>query len=88
MKVEQCRGAPFGRPSVYENTQSSPKVSLARVELNASGYDRSGSYWGRGAPLFRSSTNDGSFETFFRDRDRSMARAFVRKTIPDARFYR
>ena len=49
MLTEQCLGAhTYGRAA----DQPARSVLLARVRLNAGGYDTAGTYWGRGAPLW------------------------------------
>lgn len=66
---------------------SEPKFTLHRVRLNASGYDRSGCYWGLERPLYWA-TNDHDYDHYFRAADRDAAKRHIRKTHPSARFFR
>jgi hypothetical protein len=64
------------------------KFTLQRVRLNSGGYDSSGSYWGHGQRLYWFTSDDGSREGTCRAADRDGAKAHIRQTTPDARFYR
>lgn len=88
--VSSPLGAPMGRTSTTPaGTPPAPlKLSLYRIRINAGGYDSGGAYWGQGAPLYRAASDCGTFETWFRARDRDAAKAFVRAQRPTATFYR
>lgn len=66
------------------------KCTLQKIRLNGGGYDRSGSYWGIGAPLYWCcpDTPFPEAEFFLRARDREHAKAVVRARWPKATFYR
>jgi hypothetical protein len=51
------------------------RVTLRRVRLDAGGYDTTGRYWGRGAPLFRAECEEtgDTWETRAQDRDHAVA---------------
>lgn len=88
--VSSRYGAPMGRPT---RTQGDPgtderPLSLRRIPINSGGYDSGGAYWGLGQPLYWCGNDDGDIDLFFRARDRAAAKAHVRETYPDARFYR
>jgi len=59
------------------------KVTLQKIRLNKSGYDRYGSYWGVGSPLYWASyeITAPSYldfdESYFRARDREHAKEIV-----------
>ena len=62
-------GAPMGSPS-FPIPDSLPdrSIRLALVPINAGGYDRSGTYWGLGMPLYYASweTDTDSQSAFIR----------------------
>ena len=67
---------------------------LSRVRLNNGGYDRDGSYWGRGCPLYRYYSYEAvnqfgrEAEGHVRGFTRADAKAKVRKKYPKAKFWR
>lgn len=66
------------------------KCTLQRVRLNAGGYDRAGSYWGIGNPLYWVEPETAGFPEqgySFRARDRDHAKEVVRARWPKATFY-
>lgn len=67
----------------------SGKVTLRRVRLDSGGYDETGAYWGIGEPLYWAAADSGvEYDETFRAGDRAEAKAYVRETLPCARFYR
>ena len=67
------------------------KFRLARVRIDAGGYDPGGAYWGLGAPLYWArddATHGAPVELFLRAGDREAAKAKIRESYPAARFYR
>lgn len=63
-------------------------VSLRRVVLDAGGYDKGGAYWGFGQPIWSALSACGTIDLFVRAPNREAAKAEVRETAPNARFYR
>ncbi len=86
--VSTTYGAPMGRHTGpdYLETEAGP-IYLRRVRLDAGGYDQGGAYWGHGIPLWEAMDQDGNGR-IFRAYSREGAKALIRKTYPDARFYR
>ena len=79
-------GAPMGR---HGHTGGEPdKVHLRRVRLDNGGYDSGGAYWGIGATLYEVFDNDGTYTDYFRASSRDAAKAIVRESLPDVKFYR
>lgn len=103
---EDRRGAALGRPSLpYPEADGQPspgsrpagRLRLARVRLDAGGYDNGGAYWGHGAPLWlaHGQTEAGHrFERWLRAADRAEAKAIIREKLEaahpgiDVRFWR
>jgi hypothetical protein len=63
------------------------KITLRRVRLNSGGYDDCGAYWGAGQPLYWAADDSGEFDSTFRADDRDDAKAIVRETFLNARFF-
>jgi hypothetical protein len=66
------------------------KLRLAEVSLTQ-GYDSGGAYWGDrriGETLYRAWTNDGKLEMFIDATCRQDAKNKVRKTYPQAVFFK
>ena len=80
------RGAALGRPSLHGEPQG--RLTLQRVHVNGGGYDRLGTYWGHGAPLFWCADDSGEVDFMVRASDREDAKAQVRQEHPGARFLR
>ena len=78
------RGAAVGRPSVHDAPADfSGRLYLRRVRLDAGGYDRLGTYFGRGGPLYWCAGEGVDF--MVRARDRADAVRRVRSRYPRAR---
>lgn len=69
---------------------SAGKFVLQRVRLNQGGYDRYGSYWGVGAPLYYYELDSYKDDIFghIRACNREDAKERIRESVPGARFYR
>lgn len=89
---DTSRGAALGRPTVNDAPKEAKvKLYLRRSYLDAGGYDRNGTYFGRGAPLYWVSGEDtegNEVDYMLRAYDRDDAKDAVRKTYPGATFYR
>ena len=84
---DPSRGAALGRRNWFGAYDGQP-LTLQRVRINQGGYDRLGTYWGIGAPLYWCASQDGETEFCFRAADRAAAKDYVRGKVPGARFYR
>ncbi|NNU17536.1 hypothetical protein HK107_14485 [Parvularcula sp. ZS-1/3] len=86
-------GARLGRPSREGSAAVPWRFSLGRVPINCDGYDRSGTYWGIGAPLYRYAAEGPDSESdepegYFRAANRDTAKAELRSRYPLGRFFR
>lgn len=63
---------------------------LRRVRLNAGGYDRRGTYWGLGLPLYNAQcdTDGNDINYHLRANSRDNAKHMVQHDYPGARFYK
>jgi len=87
------RGAAVGRPTVQKGDPETftGKLVLREVPLNDGGYDRNGTYFGLGPPLYWCAGGDGDehdIDYMLRASDREAAKRKVRERYPNARFYR
>jgi len=84
------RGAAMGRAMIHDAPRAEPlKLRLCHVPLNSGGYDRLGTYFGLGAPLYWYASDDGRVDAMLRASDgRGGARAKIREFYPNARFFR
>lgn len=57
------------------------KVYLRRIRLNSGGYDRTGYYYGHGAPLYEYESADSAYVGELRAYDREDAKERVRKEL-------
>lgn len=64
------------------------KVTLRKIRLDNGGYDSGGAYWGIGQPLYWAGSDNGVVDLWFRASDRDEAKAYVRESFRNARFYR
>jgi len=90
-KAFSSRGADMGRAPKTGPADLPYKFRLARVPIDAGGYDQGGAYWGLGAPLYWAcdeSTHSAPVEMFLRAGDRDAVKAKIRESYPAARFYR
>jgi len=81
------RGAALGRPTI-SNGEPEGKMTLRRSYLNSGGYDRNGTYFGCGAPLYWFADEGGNVDGVLRAGHREQAKAKVLQIHPTARFYR
>jgi hypothetical protein len=79
------RGAALGRPSIQGTLGG--KLYLQRVYLCNGGYDKNGTYFGHGDPLYWASSSDGEVDFMLRGEDRDAAKRRVLHDYPDARFF-
>lgn len=98
--VNSKYGAPMGRAEVKcdpEECKNLGKFELGIVRLNQGGYDAGGAYWGTGTTLYRARAfvdytgREGGCEMaemFFRAHSRDEAKQLVRRTYPNAKFFR
>ena len=63
-------------------------VSIQEVRLDSGGYDRTGTYYGRGAPLWQVRTRVDDLYFRLRAPDRDAVKRRVLELYPYARFYR
>lgn len=65
------------------------KFTLQRVRLNQGGYDRTGTYWGVGQPLYWYCMDapGWEWEAHMRADNREHAKAKIRELYPEAKFY-
>lgn len=80
-------GAPMGRHTGPDYLDTTNRLQLVRIRLDAGGYDAGGAYWGHHQRLYYAADDCGNSK-FFRARDRDHAKAVIRDTFPDARFFR
>jgi hypothetical protein len=64
------------------------RVSVRRIRLNGGGYDRTGRYWGGGAPLFHVASDYDSVNYETRAADRVDVIAEVSRRYPGVKFTR
>lgn len=86
---DASRGAAMGRPHIGADRVPLGVVRLHRVKINASGYDRLGTYFGLGPPLWFAYGNDsegGDIEMTFRAENREGAESKVLHSYPTAKF--
>lgn len=88
---DRSRGAALGRVTIRDAERSGEiKLHLRRVRLNDGGYDRLGTYFGHGAPLYWCGGEDAEgreVDFMLRASDRDDAKAQVLGQYPAARFY-
>jgi hypothetical protein len=85
---DPSRGAAMGRGSIHEApTDSSVKLVLRRVRLDNGGYDRNGTYFGWGQPLYWYADSEGEIDAMLRADTRAQAKEQIRVKYPKARFY-
>lgn len=90
------RGASLGRPQRLGSALHRDNrilFHLARIRLDRGGYDPGGAYWGHSGELYEAWDDHGEAYMTFRvypqwGGGREAAKAQVRLTYPNARFYR
>jgi hypothetical protein len=78
------RGAAMGRHSDHCPGYAG-RLHIKLVVLNMGGYDRNGTYFGIGAPLYWVSSPDGEVDYMLRAADRRWARDMVLVRYPEAK---
>jgi hypothetical protein len=75
--------------SKHPDDRAAPvKLYLRRAYLDNGGYDRNGTYFGTGAPLYWCADADGNVDFMLRARDRADAKRQVVAKYPSATFWR
>jgi hypothetical protein len=89
------RGAALGRPTVKGSPGFEGKIYLRRVYLDMGGYDRNGTYFGHGNPLYWYADADGEIDGMLRAKasyDWKVTRADAREQVlalyPEAKIRR
>lgn len=89
-----CRyGAPMGRRNILpDDCDEAVKLQMVKLQWVDGDYDEGGAYWGGGSGdsiYFASGENDEIvIEVYVRARNRTAAKAKVRRLLPNAKFYR
>ena len=83
------RGAALGRRTVHDAPRDAAvRLTIRRVPLNQGGYDRNGTYYGTGAPLFWYADDNGEIDAVVRAKDIEEAKAKALAVYPHATFKR
>jgi hypothetical protein len=84
-------GASMGDDGVRGDPDRAYKFHLQHIDSVDGDYDRAGTYWGCGDPLYGfmcEDAEDGLVYGFVRARCKGSAKSAVLDTYPNARFYR
>ena len=82
------RGAAMGRASIHSKSSPTGKLYLRRVYLDRGGYDKNGTYFGIGTPIYWCADAMGEIDFTLRAHSRASAKAKARETYPNATFWR
>jgi hypothetical protein len=83
---DPSRGAALGRATIKDAPKEyDGKLSLRLVRLDNGGYDRNGTYFGHGQPLYWCASEDGSVDYMLRASCRYNARVAVLCDYPKAK---
>ena len=82
------RGAAMGRPTIEGPRDYAGKLYLRRAYLDSGGYDRNGTYFGHGDPLYWYASEDGEIDRMLRAKSRKSARWQVLCLYPNAKVRR
>jgi hypothetical protein len=82
---DPSRGAELGRPTIKGPADYSGKLSLRKIRLCNGGYDRNGTYFGIGDPLYWYASDDGEIDGMLRAKSRKDARSQVLAMYPAAK---
>lgn len=86
---DPARGAALGRPTVKAAPQSfAGQLFVSRVRLDSAGYDRNGTYFGVGPPLYWVASAAGDVDFVLRAPSRADARELALLAYPNARIRR
>jgi hypothetical protein len=80
---DPTRGAALGRPT-YHGTPEEP-ITVRRSPLDRQGYDRNGTYFGSGQPIFWYADESGEVDAVTRAADIEDAITIVRERFPNAK---
>ena len=85
-----ARGAALGRPTITDAPRDfSGRLSVSRVRLDRSGYDKNGTYFGHGPPdLYWVASEDGEIDFVARANSRDEARTAALLEYPNAQIRR
>lgn len=78
-------GAPMGEMPTLTQAATPARLSIRKVRLNGGGYDSSGTYWGRGMPLYCVEDIDTGMRLFVRASDRATVVEQVRASFPECK---
>lgn len=88
---DPARGAALGRATILNiPKEKAVRFTLQRIRLNGGGYDRYGTYFGSGAPVYWYAATIGADEVdaVIRADSREHAKRIIRAQYPKAKFYR
>jgi len=86
---DKSRGAALGRATITDEPKDfAGKLSVQRVRLNSGGYDKNGTYFGHGQPLYWCANEECTVDFMLRARDREDAVSQVRQDYPNAKIRR
>jgi len=80
------RGAALGRPILGEGCTPAGRMTLSEVALDSGGYDRNGTYFGAGVPLWWYADESGEIDGVLRADNRPVAESRVLAMFPTAAF--
>lgn len=84
---DPSRGAAIGRPAIKGEANYDGRLYVRRVRLNNGGYDRNGTYFGQGAPLYWVSSPDSDIDFMERGHGRDHVAVRVAARYPNAKIY-
>lgn len=86
---DPSRGAALGRPTIKDEGEDySGRLFLREMRIDHQGYDKNGTYFGVGKPLYWCANDEGTVDFMLRASDRSTAREEVLKEYPQAKVRR
>ncbi len=86
---DPTRGAAMGRPTIQnESKEWEGKLTLKRSYLDSGGYDKNGTYFGVGEPVYWCANEEGTIDFMLRGFSRAAARAKVLVIYPSAKVRR
>lgn len=83
---DPTRGAALGRPSKHSTVDWKGDLYLEPILLDEGGYDRLGTYFGIGLPLFWYASTDGTIDAVTRATNVGLARLHILNRYPNANF--
>lgn len=84
---DPSRGAALGRPTIKGDPAYDGRLYIRRVHLDSGGYDRNGTYFGHGAPLYWVSSPDSDIDFMERGFSRNHVAAKVASRYPNAKIH-